>query len=181
MSHQPHPDQRPVAVGCAVMTVSDTRTPETDRSGQLIQQQLSEAQHPIVEYRLVKDEPEAIRAVLLEWCRRPELHAVIVNGGTGIAPRDTTYEAIESLLHPVLPGFGEVFRWLSFEEIGSRAIATRAIAGVCQGTLIFSLPGSSNAVRLGMERLILPELVHLVTQLHPDWLHHSSPSAPPSL
>jgi molybdenum cofactor biosynthesis protein B len=95
----------------------------------------------------------------------PDVQAVLLNGGTGIAPRDTTYDAIERLLDKTLPGFGELFRGLSYQEIGSRTIASRAVAGVCQDTLIFSLPGSSNAVKLAMEKLILPELGHLVKQL----------------
>ena len=99
------------------------------------------------------------------WGKRADLDAVILNGGTGIAPRDTTYDAIASLLEKTLPGFGELFRYLSYQEIGSRAIASRAIAGVYQGKLVFSLPGSSNAVKLAISQLILPELVHLVTQL----------------
>jgi molybdopterin adenylyltransferase len=165
MTHQPHPDLHSVVAQCAVITVSDTRSPQTDRSGQLIQQLLQESGHQIVAYKLVKDEPLQIQAQLKELCARLDLDAVIFNGGTGIAPRDTTYDAIEQLLDKVLPGFGEIFRWLSYQEIGSRAIASRAVAGVCQGKLVFSLPGSSNAVRLAMEKLILPELGHLVQQL----------------
>ena len=101
-------------------------------------------------------------------CQIEVIDAVILNGGTGIAPRDTTYDAIENLLEKTLPGFGELFRWLSYQEIGSRAIASRAVAGSYQGKLVFSLPGSSNAVKLGMEKLILPELIHLVGQLEPN-------------
>lgn len=161
----PHPDRQPIAVHCAVITVSDTRTPETDRSGQIIQQLLQDAGHAIADYVLVKDEPEQIQERLKVLCQRSDVDAVILNGGTGIAPRDTTYDAVERLLEKTLPGFGEVFRWLSYQDIGSRAIASRAIAGVCQGKLIFSLPGSSNAVKLAIEALILPELMHLVKQL----------------
>ena len=163
--HTPHPDSQPLAVHCAVITVSDTRSPETDRSGHLIQQLLQDAGHLIVDYLLVKDEPARIQTHIRLLGQQPDLHAIILNGGTGIAPRDTTYDAIEQLLEKTLPGFGELFRWLSYPEIGSRAIASRAIAGVYQGKLIFSLPGSSNAVQLAMERLILPELAHLVRQL----------------
>jgi molybdenum cofactor biosynthesis protein B len=94
-----------------------------------------------------------------------EINVVICNGGTGVAPRDTTYDAIASLLEKTLPGFGELFRWLSYQEIGSRAIASRAVAGTYKNKLIFSLPGSTNAVRLGMEALILPEVAHLVKQM----------------
>ncbi|NJO39113.1 MAG: molybdenum cofactor biosynthesis protein MoaB [Cyanobacteria bacterium CRU_2_1] len=166
MAHLPHPDSDPVRVNCAVITVSDTRSPDTDRSGQLIQQLLQDVGHRIVDYVLVKDEPVLIQDYLKALCDRPDLEAIILNGGTGIAPRDTTYDAIERLLDKTLPGFGEVFRWLSYQEIGSRAIASRAVAGVCQTKLVFSLPGSTNAVRLAMEKLILPELSHLVKQVH---------------
>jgi molybdenum cofactor biosynthesis protein B len=167
MAHLPHPDAQPVSVGCAVITVSDTRSPETDRSGRFIQAALEAAGHVLVEYVIVKDEPAQIQLRLQQLCLRSDVDAVILNGGTGIAPRDTTYDAIERLLDKVLPGFGELFRWLSYEEIGSRAIASRAIAGVCQSKLVFSLPGSTNAVRLAVEKLILPEIVHLVRQLNP--------------
>lgn len=165
MTQIPHPDLPGTSVNCAVITVSDTRTSENDTSGQLIQQLLGEAGHTLAAYRILKDEPAEIREQLKLLCASPDLDALIFNGGTGIAPRDTTYDAIASLLEKTLPGFGEVFRWLSYEEIGSRAIASRAIAGVYRSKLIFSLPGSSKAVKLAMEKLILPELVHLVKQL----------------
>lgn len=167
MVHHPHPDTESVSVACAVITVSDTRSPQTDRSGQLIQQLLQTDGHQIVDYTLLKDEPEQIQAYVKTLVQRADLQAVILNGGTGIAPRDTTYDAIERLLDKTLPGFGELFRALSYQEIGSRAIASRAVAGVCRSKLIFSLPGSSNAVRLAMEKLILPELGHLVKQVKP--------------
>lgn len=162
---QPHPDKTGMIVTCAVITVSDTRSPETDRSGQLIKQLLLDAGHAVGAYTIVKDEPAQIQVQMEMVSKRSALNAVIFNGGTGIAPRDTTYDAIEGLLEKTLPGFGELFRWLSYQEIGSRAIASRAIAGVYQGKLIFSLPGSTNAVHLAMQQLILPELVHLVSQL----------------
>lgn len=165
MTQHPHPDAPGMTVSCAVITVSDTRTRETDRSGQLIQQLLLDAGHLIGFYTLVKDEPDQIRSQIQGLSDRPDLNALIVNGGTGIAPRDTTYDAIESLLEKTLPGFGELFRLLSYQEVGSRAIASRAIAGVYCGKLVFSVPGSSNAVRLALEKLILPELIHLVTQI----------------
>ena len=165
MTHHPHPDAPGMTVSCAVITVSDTRTRDTDRSGQLIQQLLSEAGNTIGFYTLVKDEPDQIRSQMQTLSDRSDLDALIFNGGTGIAPRDTTYDAIEDLLEKTLPGFGEIFRALSYAEIGSRAIASRAIAGVYRGKLIFSVPGSSNAVKLALEKLILPELVHLVSQL----------------
>ena len=166
MTQQPHPDVPGLIVKCAVITVSDTRSKETDKSGQLIQQLLQAAGHGVEAYAIVKEDPEQIRAQMKSFGQRSDLEAVIFNGGTGIAPRDTTYDAIESLSEKTLPGFGELFRWLSYEDIGSRAIASRAIAGIYQGKLIFSLPGSSNAVSLAMQKLILPELNHLVSQLH---------------
>lgn len=166
MTHHPHPDAPGMTVSCAVITVSDTRTRDTDRSGQLIQQLLLESGHTIGVYTLVKDEPDQIRSQVQTLSDRTDLDALIFNGGTGIAPRDTTYDAIEGLLEKNLPGFGEIFRTLSYAEIGSRAIASRAIAGVYHGKLVFSVPGSSNAVKLAVEKLILPELVHLVSQLH---------------
>lgn len=162
---QPHPDATVIAVNCAVITVSDTRLPETDASGQLIRQLLLEAGHLEGFYTILKDEPAQIKSQLEGLGNRSEIEAVIFNGGTGIAPRDTTYDAIQSLLEKTLPGFGEVFRNLSYQEIGSRAIATRAVAGVYQGKIVFSLPGSTSAVKLALQQLILPELVHLVTQL----------------
>jgi molybdenum cofactor biosynthesis protein B len=165
MTPQPHPDSTEITVTCAVVTVSDTRTPETDKSGQLIQELLLAANHAVGAYTIIKDEPTQIQAQIEQLGQNLNLDAVIFNGGTGIAPRDTTYDAIEKLLEKTLPGFGELFRFLSYQEIGSRAIASRAVAGVYQNKLIFSLPGSSNAVRLAMEKLILPELVHLVSQI----------------
>jgi molybdenum cofactor biosynthesis protein B len=162
MAHQPHPDSAAIAVNCSVITVSDTRTDQTDKSGQLIKELLIEANHIIGNYTIIKDEPMEIKQQIELLGRNQDIEAVILNGGTGIAPRDTTYDAIEKLLEKVLPGFGEIFRFLSYEEIGSRAIASRAIAGIYQSKLIFSVPGSSNAVRLAMTKLILPELNHLV-------------------
>lgn len=162
---QPHPDLTAMTVNCAVITVSDTRLPESDRSGSLIQQLLLDASHSVAAYTIIKDEPIEIQTQMQVLGERSDLDAVIFNGGTGIAPRDTTYDAIENLLEKTLPGFGELFRWLSYQEIGSRAIASRAIAGVYQSKLIFSLPGSTNAVKLAMQQLILPEITHLVSQL----------------
>ena len=165
MVFQPHPDSGEQPLCCAVITVSDSRTAETDKSGQVIQQLLQQAGHRIAFYTVVQDEPERIRSHLQHLSQQPDVDLVILNGGTGIAPRDTTYDAVESLLEKTLPGFGEIFRSLSYGEIGSRAIASRATAGVFRSKLIFSLPGSSNAVTLAMEKLILPEIRHLVGQL----------------
>ena len=175
MTTIPHSDSSARPIKCAIVTVSDTRTPETDRSGQLIQQLLVSSGHIVTAYSILRDEPELISAKLKLLCEPPQgsrqhrqdVEALIFNGGTGIAPRDTTYDAISGLLQKTLPGFGEVFRWLSYQEIGSRAIASRAIAGVYQDKIIFSLPGSTKAVQLALEKLIIPELVHLVNQLNP--------------
>lgn len=165
MTHQPHPDLAPMTVNCAVITVSDTRSPQTDKSGQLIQQLLLEAGHAVNVYTILKDEPEQIQSQLQALGERSDVDAVIFNGGTGIAPRDTTYDALERLLEKTLPGFGEVFRFLSYQEIGSRAIASRAVAGVYQAKLVFSIPGSTGAVKLAIKKMILPEITHLITQL----------------
>lgn len=154
-----------MTVNCAVITVSDTRSLETDHSGQLIQQLLLDAGHWVSVYTILKDEPAQIQAHLEALGERPDVDALIFNGGTGIASRDTTYDALESLLEKTLPGFGEVFRFLSYQEIGSRAIASRAVAGVYKMKLVFSIPGSTSAVKLAVQQLILPELIHLVTQL----------------
>ncbi len=165
MMSTPHPDLAAIAVNCAVITVSDTRSPETDRSGKLIQELLLEAGHRVEAYAIVKDEPTQVQAQLTQLCDRSDLDALIFNGGTGIAPRDRTYDALSSLLEKTLPGFGELFRFLSYQEIGSRAIASRAVAGVYRQKLVFSLPGSANGVKLALQKLILPELAHLVRQL----------------
>jgi molybdopterin adenylyltransferase len=163
---QPHPDKLHVAIDCAIVTVSDTRTPATDRSGESIDRLLRSAGHNISSYQIIPDEPTRIRAELERAiATEPPIRAIIFNGGTGIAPRDNTYEAISSILTKTLPGFGEIFRMLSYQEIGSRAIGSRAIAGTYDRLLVFSLPGSQGAVKLGMEKLILPELIHLVAQL----------------
>jgi molybdopterin adenylyltransferase len=164
---QPHPDSDVRAIRCGVITVSDTRSPETDKSGQLIKALLTEAGHKIGDYEVIKDDPEAI-AQRLRTLAHENLEALIFNGGTGIAHRDNTYDMLEKHLEKVLPGFGEIFRTLSYQDIGSRAIASRAVAGTYRGMILFSLPGSTGAVQLAMEKLILPELRHLIAQLRPD-------------
>ncbi|HEY9769648.1 MAG TPA: MogA/MoaB family molybdenum cofactor biosynthesis protein [Coleofasciculaceae cyanobacterium] len=161
----PHPDLQNIMVNCAIITVSDTRTPETDKSGQIIQQLLRDAGHQIVTYAIVKDEPKDIQNLLIQLDLQPELSAIIFSGGTGIAPRDTTYDVISNWLTKTIPGFGEIFRYLSYQEIGSRAIASRAVAGVKNQKIYFSLPGSSNAVKLALTQLILPEINHLIRQI----------------
>jgi molybdenum cofactor biosynthesis protein B len=162
----PHPDSSLLSIRCAVLTISDTRTPDSDRSGQFIQQALQAAGHYLESYQILPDDPNQIRAALQQLGSMPELDVILCSGGTGISPRDTTYEVLQELLEKTLPGFGELFRFLSYQEIGSRAIASRAVAGTYQSKLVFSLPGSTKAVQLAMEKLILPELNHLIKQLH---------------
>ncbi|MEM7342748.1 MAG: molybdenum cofactor biosynthesis protein B [Chloroflexota bacterium] len=146
---------------CGVITASDSRTPETDASGDLLVAQLSDAGHIIARRELVRDEANLITG-LIETMIDANCAVIILNGGTGIAKRDSTFEAVDRLLEKRLPGFGEIFRMLSYPEIGPGAMLSRATAGVYRGTLIFSLPGSPNAVQLAMEKLIMPELTHLV-------------------
>ena len=147
---------------CAIVTVSDTRTPETDESGARIRELLLEAGHEIASIVIVKDEPERIVATVRGHLADAALHAIFLNGGTGLAPRDTTFEAIESLLEKEITGFGELFRMLSFQEIGSAAMLSRATAGIAGGKLVVSMPGSTAAVDLAMRKLVVPELGHVL-------------------
>ena len=146
-------------VRCAVITVSDTRNEETDKSGALIKSILAEAGHTISFYRIVPDEPDLITQLLDQLTS--DVEVILLNGGTGISKRDNTYEAVTSRLEKTLPGFGEIFRVLSYEEIGAGAMLSRATAGLYRDTLVFAMPGSTNAVRLAMRKLIAPELSHL--------------------
>jgi len=145
----------------AVITVSDTRTHETDESGRLIEDLCRAAGHVIACRVVVPDEPDRLRREL-ETILAGGVDAVLANGGTGISARDRTFDAIVGMLDKRLDGFGELFRWLSYREIGAAAMLSRAVAGVVSGTPVFSMPGSPAAVRLAMEQLILPELVHVV-------------------
>lgn len=150
------------AVRCAIITVSDTRTEETDTSGRRIKELLAAHDHPVVAYQILKDEPEQITAAVQVLLERSDIDTIITSGGTGIAPRDTTFEAIQGLLEKEITGFGEMFRMLSYEDIGTSAMLTRATAGVANGKVIVSLPGSTGAVELGMSKLVLPELGHMM-------------------
>ncbi|MDO7905744.1 molybdenum cofactor biosynthesis protein B [Paenibacillus sp. JX-17] len=168
-SVEQHRQEAPQQVNCMVVTVSDTRTAENDKGGQLILELLQEAGYTVADYVIVRDEPESISNLIQHAAERPEVEAVLLTGGTGIAPRDTTYEAVAGLLEKEMPGFGEIFRMLSFtEDIGSAAILSRAIAGTIGRTAVFSMPGSTGAVRLAMTRLILPELRHVMRELYKD-------------
>jgi molybdopterin adenylyltransferase len=162
-SHGAHQHRKgaPKRVPTGVITVSDTRTPETDTGGALVVEYLESGGHPVVFRQIVKDEPTEIRGAVAGALDREDLGAVILTGGTGVAPRDQTPEAVEPLLDRVVPGFGELFRFLSYEEIGSAALLSRALAGLAAGRVVFVIPGSRGAVRLAMEKLILPEIGHL--------------------
>lgn len=148
-----------------VITCSDTRTPETDTSGRLIRTLLEERGHTVVGQHLVKDDPAQIQLWIARGTADDRVQAIIINGGTGISRRDSTFEAVDEMLEKRLDGFGEIFRLLTYQTLGSPAIMSRATAGVIKGRVLFSVPGSENAVRLAMEKLILPELGHLVEEL----------------
>lgn len=148
-----------------IITCSDTRTPETDTSGQLIQKLLKDQGHTVAVYHLVRDEPAEIKTRIAQGVMNDTVQAIIINGGTGISRRDSTFEAVDAMLEKRLDGFGEIFRFLTYQDIGSPAIMSRATAGIIKGRILFSTPGSENAVRLAMEKLILPELGHLVKEL----------------
>lgn len=165
MSLEQHHKNAVQALKVAIITVSDTRDLDSDKSGQLIATGLEGASHGVVDRTVVRDEATLIAADLRRHLGDEAVDAVILNGGTGIASRDGTVEVVKSFLDTELPGFGEIFRQLSYEEIGPAAMLSRAVAGVACGKAVFSLPGSTKAVRLAMEKLILPELGHIVGEL----------------
>ena len=161
-SAEEHRQSAPPAVRCAVITVSDSRTPATDKSGQLIVEGLQAGGHSVVEHVVIPDEPGPMREALLKYVASAEVDAVLLTGGTGIAARDQTPDTIAGMLTKELPGFGELFRMLSYQEIGAAAMLSRALGGMIENTLVLAMPGSTAAVRLAMDKLILPELGHLV-------------------
>ncbi len=163
--HAAHQARGPASVGCGVITCSDTRTRDTDTSGRLILDLLTGAGHRVHARHVVKDEPVEVGKLVRQLGNDPNLDAIIINGGTGIGQRDSTFEAVDGLLEKTLTGFGELFRSLSYNDIGSSAMLSRAVAGVYHGKVVFSIPGSSGAVRLAMEALILPELPHIVGEV----------------
>ncbi|ANC78146.1 molybdenum cofactor biosynthesis protein [Fictibacillus phosphorivorans] len=166
MSVKEHKAQAPPVVRCMIVTVSDTRNEETDKSGKLIHAFLEKNNHKVVMYKIVKDEISSIQEAMEYGIQNEVIDVVLFNGGTGIASRDVTIEALTPLFDKEISGFGELFRMLSYtEDIGSGAMLSRAVAGVKDSTAIFALPGSSGAVKLGMEKLIIPELSHVVQQL----------------
>lgn len=168
--HVEHKSNSPQSVRCVVITISDSRTPETDTGGQTIQEHLRQAGHEVAAHHLVKDEPALIGALLEKYTWDQTIDAILTTGGTGIAPRDTTFETIGRMLDKELPGFGELFRMLSYHEIGSAALMSRALAGVARNTIVIALPGSRNAVQLAMEKLVVPELSHMVGQVRRETL-----------
>lgn len=162
-------NQGPDTIHCMVITVSDSRNEETDRSGSLIKQMLNDHSLHVSGYKIVRDETNLIQETIKQAVSRNRMDALLINGGTGIADRDVTYEAVKELLYKELPGFGELFRYLSYvKDIGSAAILSRAIAGTYDGSAVFSMPGSTKAVQLAMSEIILPELNHVVSELKKD-------------
>jgi molybdenum cofactor biosynthesis protein B len=162
----PHPHAIPgVRASLAVLTVSDSRTDETDRSGRTIREMLEGEGHRVHDRDILPDDAGKVRARLERWLEEDRCDGVLVNGGTGISPRDRTYEAVSELLDRRLDGFGELFRMLSHAEIGSAAMMSRAVGGISRGKLLFSMPGSTGAVTLAMRDLILPEIGHLLGEL----------------
>lgn len=164
MGHEEHRATSPAKVGVYVLTVSDTRTSATDSGGAAIATLLEGAGHQVVAREIVRDEPAEVRARILEQLDNPAVQAIITTGGTGISARDTTFEAIAGLLEKRLDGFGELFRMLSYEQIGPAAMLSRACAGTAHRKIVIALPGSEHAVRLAMTKLVLPELGHLVRE-----------------
>lgn len=161
MGHDEHKRHAPHAVRVYVITVSDSRTEATDEGGRLAVDLLGAAGHTVVGRRILRDEPAEVSSAIRALAERDEADVVVTTGGTGISRRDSTYEAVAALLDKRLDGFGELFRWLSYQEIGSAAMLSRAVAGLHGGLVVFATPGSPAAVRLALEKLILPELGHL--------------------
>lgn len=159
-----HRAEAPHRVRCAVITVSDTRTLATDRGGPLIADRLAAAGHEVVAREIVPDEPATMRALLKSLGDRADVDAILMTGGTGVGSRDQTFETVSGLLEKSLPGYGELFRMLSFEQVGPAAMLSRAIGGLMAGKILLTMPGSPAAVQLAMDRLIVPELGHLVRE-----------------
>jgi molybdenum cofactor biosynthesis protein B len=164
MSHIEHKQLSPAVAHCYILTVSDTRTLATDESGRTICDLLWAEGHQVNGRKVVRDDPDQVREAIEAQLADADVQVILTTGGTGITSRDTTYEAISGLLEKRLDGFGELFRMLSYREIGSAAMLSRAIGGLAKGKVVLSLPGSEPAVRLAMTKLILPELGHLVRE-----------------
>ena len=164
MSQAEHKAAAPASVRCFIITVSDTRTEATDTSGRAIAELLTAAGHDVTGRLIVKDDADLVRGAIERQLASIGVQVIILTGGTGLTSRDSTYEVVSGMLQKRLDGFGELFRMLSFEQIGPAAMLSRACAGLAAGHIIVSLPGSEAAVRLAMERLLIPELGHLVQQ-----------------
>ena len=164
-SAERHRESAPETVRVAILTISDTRTGETDTGGDIAEELLTDAGQEVVARRIVRDEVAGIRNNLIDLLARSDVDAVVTTGGTGISGRDTTYEVVDRMIEKKLDGFGEIFRMLSYEEIGAAAIMSRALAGAVGAKFVASLPGSHNAVRLAVEKLLVPELAHIVFEL----------------
>ncbi|WP_088066685.1 MogA/MoaB family molybdenum cofactor biosynthesis protein [Gottfriedia luciferensis] len=161
-----HKHNESAIVRVAVLTVSDTRNIENDQSGKLIKSLLIENNHIVQEYKITKDDILSIDSIVNSWCENANIEVIIVTGGTGFTKRDVTYEAISRLLDKEMQGFGELFRSLSYTEIGPKAMFSRAIAGTINGRAVYAIPGSKNAVKLAMTKLILPTCQHFIEELN---------------
>ena len=157
-AHDCHAEREFRPLGIAVLVVSDTRDLRSDKSGLLLAERCQEAGHVLVERTVVLDEADLIQQRVLEWSGMEEVHTILITGGTGVFKRDVTPEAVEPLFDKKMPGFGELFRYFSFEEIGTATLESRATAGIVNKTLVFAIPGSSGACRLAIDKLILPQL-----------------------
>jgi molybdenum cofactor biosynthesis protein B len=166
MSYQEHQaSAKSIAARCAIVTLSDTRTLETDTGGKRIANLLRDDGHVVIEHRVIPDDADGFKLVLDELLGRPDVDAILTTGGTGISRRDLAIGVVESTIESPLPGFGELFRMLSWDQIGSGAILSRATAGIARGKVIFAMPGSVAAVDLAMTKLILPELRHILHEI----------------
>ena len=164
MGYHEHKEKAPRSVSCAVLTISDSRTEQDDESGGLIKKRLAENGHQVMSYSILKNDAAAIKNKIYELLELAEIQVIIASGGTGISHRDITVDTIEPVLEKRLDGFGELFRFMSYQEIGTGSIMSRAIAGVAEGKVIICLPGSLGAATLAMDRIILPEIGHLVRE-----------------
>ena len=164
MGLQEHKSSAPQKIRCVLITVSDTRTLENDTGGETVLQWLAQAEHVVVDREIVPDDPQRMRVLLNQVTQREDVDAILMTGGTGITQRDQTFETVTQMLTKILPGYGELFRWLSYQEIGAAAMLSRATGGLLGNKVLLTMPGSPAAVRLAMEKLILPELPHLVRE-----------------
>ena len=168
MSVYQHKSQLIENIGFQVITISDTRDEMTDKSGKLMKELILSKHFQVKDYRIVKDERNQIHEAIIAGIQNPEINIILTNGGTGLSNRDVTFDVVEKLIERKIHGFGEIFRMLSYEEIGSSAMLSRATGGITKDTIIFSTPGSTGAVRLAMEKLILPEVGHILNELQKD-------------